>query len=66
MVREHTFEGVVTNLERRYRETDSMAVKEELAKFINKKDCPSCDGARLRDRSAQREGRHRRAAARDL
>ena len=48
VVREHTFEGVVTNLQRRYRETDSMAVKEELAKFINKKQCPACDGARLR------------------
>ena len=48
VVREHTFEGVVTNLQRRYRETDSMAVKEELAKFINEKCCPSCDGARLR------------------
>jgi excinuclease ABC subunit A len=48
VVREHTFEGVVTNLQRRYRETDSMAVKEELAKFINQKECPSCAGARLR------------------
>ena len=48
VVREHTFEGVVNNLQRRYRETDSMAVKEELAKFINEKLCPSCDGARLR------------------
>ncbi|WP_019139664.1 excinuclease ABC subunit UvrA [Noviherbaspirillum massiliense] len=48
VVREHTFEGVVNNLQRRYRETDSMAVKEELAKFINQKPCPECDGARLR------------------
>ncbi|MGH8807901.1 MAG: excinuclease ABC subunit UvrA, partial [Noviherbaspirillum sp.] len=48
MVREHTFEGVVNNLQRRYRETDSIAVKEELAKFINQKECPSCKGARLR------------------
>ncbi|HJU71120.1 MAG TPA: excinuclease ABC subunit UvrA [Paucimonas sp.] len=48
VIREHTFEGVVNNLQRRYRETDSMAVKEELAKFINKKECPSCQGARLR------------------
>ncbi|MGV8897881.1 MAG: excinuclease ABC subunit UvrA [Burkholderiaceae bacterium] len=48
VIREHTFEGVVHNLQRRYRETDSMAVKEELAKFINKKQCPSCHGARLR------------------
>jgi len=48
VIREHTFEGVTVNLQRRYRETDSMAVKEELAKFINEKRCPSCDGARLR------------------
>jgi excinuclease ABC subunit A len=48
VIREHTFEGVVNNLQRRYRETDSMAVKEELAKFINEKQCPSCNGARLR------------------
>jgi excinuclease ABC subunit A len=48
MVRQHTFEGIVNNLQRRYRETDSMAVKEELAKFINKKECPSCHGNRLR------------------
>jgi excinuclease ABC subunit A len=48
VVRQHTFEGVVNNLQRRYRETDSMAVKEELAKFINQKACPECEGARLR------------------
>ncbi|MDY7540119.1 excinuclease ABC subunit UvrA [Undibacterium sp. RTI2.1] len=48
VIKEHTFEGVIVNLQRRYRETDSMAVKEELAKFINEKQCPSCDGARLR------------------
>ena len=48
VVREHSFEGVVNNLQRRYRETDSMAVKEELAKFINQKACPTCNGARLR------------------
>ncbi|MDL2356361.1 MAG: excinuclease ABC subunit UvrA [Pseudomonadota bacterium] len=48
VIREHAFEGVIVNLQRRYRETDSMAVKEELAKFINEKQCPSCNGARLR------------------
>jgi len=48
VIREHTFEGVVHNLQRRYRETDSIAVKEELAKFINRKECPSCRGTRLR------------------
>ncbi|MEA5098072.1 MAG: excinuclease ABC subunit UvrA, partial [Burkholderiaceae bacterium] len=48
VVKQHTFEGVVNNLQRRYRETDSMMVREELAKFINQKPCPSCHGARLR------------------
>ncbi|MDB5798462.1 MAG: uvrA [Paucimonas sp.] len=48
VVREHTFEGIVTNLQRRYRETDSTAVKEELAKFISEKACPACAGSRLR------------------
>ncbi|MGV3652964.1 MAG: excinuclease ABC subunit UvrA [Noviherbaspirillum sp.] len=48
VVREHAFEGVVNNLQRRYRETDSIAVREELAKFINEKSCPTCQGARLR------------------
>ena len=48
VVKDHTFEGVVNNLQRRYRETDSMAVREELAKYINEKTCPSCHGARLR------------------
>ena len=48
VVKQHTFEGVVNNLQRRYRETDSMAVREELAKYINEKSCPSCQGARLR------------------
>ncbi len=48
VIKEHTFEGVVNNLERRYRETDSMAVKEELTKFINEQQCPECEGTRLR------------------
>src|SRR5688572_20095815 len=47
-VKEHPFEGVVPNLERRYRETDSMVVREELAKYVNTRTCPECDGARLR------------------
>jgi excinuclease ABC subunit A len=51
--REHTFEGVIPNLERRYRETDSIVVKEELAKYLNSQPCPECDGTRLR-----REARH--------
>lgn len=48
VVREHTFEGVIPNLERRYKETDSMSVREELSKLQNVQVCPSCDGARLR------------------
>ncbi|WP_338846822.1 excinuclease ABC subunit UvrA [Massilia sp. W12] len=48
IVRNHPFEGIANNLQRRYRETDSMAVREELAKYINRKECPSCHGARLR------------------
>ncbi|MBX3661697.1 MAG: excinuclease ABC subunit UvrA [Burkholderiales bacterium] len=47
-VREHPFEGVVTNLERRYRETDSPVVREELAKYLNTQTCPDCGGTRLR------------------
>jgi excinuclease ABC subunit A len=49
---EHAFEGIIPNLERRYRETDSMAVREELAKYLNNKPCPECHGARLRARRA--------------
>jgi excinuclease ABC subunit A len=51
--RTHAFEGIIPNLERRYRETDSMAVREELAKYLNNKPCPECGGMRLR-----REARH--------
>ncbi|NDE57406.1 MAG: excinuclease ABC subunit A, partial [Gammaproteobacteria bacterium] len=43
----HRFEGVIPNMERRYLETDSMSVREELAKYQANKPCPSCDGARL-------------------
>jgi excinuclease ABC subunit A len=53
IVREHAFEGIIPNLERRYRETDSIMVREELAKYLNSKPCPECDGTRLR-----REARH--------
>ncbi|HVC12259.1 MAG TPA: excinuclease ABC subunit UvrA, partial [Burkholderiales bacterium] len=60
-VKEHAFEGVVPNLERRYRETDSVVVREELAKYLNTRACPECDGARLR-----REARHVRIAGRTI
>jgi len=45
--RKHRFEGIIPNLERRYRETESPAVREELAKFISERPCPECKGARL-------------------
>jgi excinuclease ABC subunit A len=48
IIRADVFEGIVPNLERRYRETDSMAVREELAKYISTKACPECAGTRLR------------------
>ncbi|MBJ6982827.1 MULTISPECIES: excinuclease ABC subunit UvrA [unclassified Luteimonas] len=50
--RRHRFEGVVPNLERRYRETESAAVREELSKYISERACPDCGGARL-NRSAR-------------
>jgi excinuclease ABC subunit A len=52
-VKSHPFEGVIPNHERRYRETDSLVVREELAKLRNVRPCPECGGARLR-----REARH--------
>jgi excinuclease ABC subunit A len=48
VVKEHAFEGILPNLERRYKETDSLVVREELAKFLNTKACPACEGTRLR------------------
>ncbi|WP_058835112.1 excinuclease ABC subunit UvrA [Luteimonas abyssi] len=50
--RKHRFEGIIPNLERRYRETESGAVREELAKYISDRPCTDCDGARL-NRSAR-------------
>jgi len=47
-VREHAFEGIIPSLERRYKETDSAAVREELSKFQNNQACPACEGTRLR------------------
>ena len=47
-IRDHAFEGIIPNLERRYRETDSAAVREELAKYQNNQACPQCEGTRLR------------------
>ncbi|MGJ3351708.1 excinuclease ABC subunit UvrA [Morganella sp. Je.2.23] len=47
-VRHHPFEGVLHNMERRYKETESMAVREELAKYISNRPCISCGGTRLK------------------
>ncbi|HVB49023.1 MAG TPA: excinuclease ABC subunit UvrA [Burkholderiales bacterium] len=60
-VKEHAFEGVIPNLERRYRETDSVVVREELARYLNTRTCPECGGARLR-----REARHVRIAGKTI
>ncbi len=45
--RRHPFEGVLPNMRRRYRETESNLVREELAKYLGTRACPSCDGTRL-------------------
>ncbi|MEK9939498.1 MAG: excinuclease ABC subunit UvrA, partial [Methylotenera sp.] len=49
----HSFEGILNNLQRRYHETDSQTVREELAKYLNAQSCPECVGTRLR-----KEARH--------
>jgi excinuclease ABC subunit A len=59
--REHTFEGIIPNLARRYRETDSQVVREELAKQLNTQPCPECNGTRLR-----LEARHVRIAGKAI
>ena len=51
--RKHVFEGILPNMERRYRETDSQMVREDLAKFLSSHNCPECSGTRLR-----RDARH--------
>jgi len=60
-VRSHPFEGVIPNLERRFRETDAAVVREELARYRSTRACPACDGARLR-----REALHVRLADRTI
>ena len=49
--RAHPFEGVLNNLKRRYRETDSSAVREELAKYLANRACPTCHGTRLNEQA---------------
>ncbi len=46
--RKHRFEGVIPNMERRYKETESSSVREDLAKFLSTQPCPDCGGTRLR------------------
>jgi len=53
ITKSHPFEGVLNNLQRRYKETESEMVREDLAKYLNMQPCPSCDGTRLR-----RDARH--------
>ncbi|MBA2657796.1 MAG: excinuclease ABC subunit UvrA [Tatlockia sp.] len=52
-VKKHPFEGVITNMQRRYHESDSSMVREELAKYLSSRPCQSCGGSRLRE-----EARH--------
>lgn len=63
--RRHTytkeFEGVIPNLERRYRESDSEQVREELERYMNVMPCPTCQGARLK-----KESLHVKVAGRDI
>ncbi len=51
--KKHPFEGVIPNMQRRYRETDSAVVREDLARYRGTQSCPDCNGSRLR-----REARH--------
>src|SRR6266852_1589309 len=54
VVKEHPFEGILPSLERRYKETDSLVVREELAKYLNTRVCPACEGTRLRPEAGAR------------
>jgi len=58
VVRHHAFEGILPNMTRRYRETDSTVVRDDLARYRSTQACPECHGARLR-----REARHVRVGA---
>ncbi|WP_115709920.1 excinuclease ABC subunit UvrA [Legionella sainthelensi] len=48
MIKRHAFEGIIPNMQRRYRESDSGMIREELAKYLSSRPCLSCQGARLR------------------
>ncbi|WP_026253928.1 excinuclease ABC subunit UvrA [Legionella shakespearei] len=49
MMKRHSFEGIIPNMQRRYRESDSGMIREELAKYLSSRPCQSCQGARLRE-----------------
>ncbi len=49
ILKKHPFEGVIPNMQRRYRESDSAMVREELAKYLSSRPCPACQGARLQE-----------------
>jgi excinuclease ABC subunit A len=49
LLRNHAFEGIIPNMQRRYRESDSEMVREELSKYLSTRPCQSCSGARLRE-----------------
>lgn len=53
LIKKHPFEGIIPNMQRRYRESDSTMVREELAKYLSTRPCQACQGARLRE-----EARH--------
>ena len=64
VVKQHPFEGVMPNMERRYRDTDSAVVREDLARYRSIQPCPSCHGTRLRSEARHvfvGEGGQRRA-----
>ncbi len=60
-IRRHAFEGILPNMERRYRETDSQMVREDLAKYLGSHACPDCEGTRLK-----RDARHVRIKNQNL
>ncbi|USQ14089.1 excinuclease ABC subunit UvrA [Legionella lytica] len=49
MLKRHAFEGVIPNMQRRYRESDSGMIREELAKYLSSRPCQTCSGTRLRE-----------------
>ena len=64
MEKSHPFEGILPNMERRYRDTDSSVVREDLARYRSVQPCPSCHGSRLRQEARHvliGEGEHKRA-----